>query len=96
MLEFQASLHAIAFPPNHNVGGHEANDLKILAKLVCVPDLAVLGFEGFPAARFGVDLDKTFATYGFGWIGHKCLLLLDAFAFTIQGCFIIRNRSPRN
>ena len=70
VLELQAPLLPIAEAANDDEGSHEADGLKLIPKLVGVPDLSVLSFEGFSAAGLGVDLGEALTTGRFGCIGH--------------------------
>ena len=60
----------IAEAANDDEGSHEANGFEFVPKLVGVPDLSVLGFEGFTAAGLGVDFSQTLTASRFGGIGH--------------------------
>jgi hypothetical protein len=59
MLKFKASLHAVAFPANHDEWGEESDDFKVLAQFLGVPSLPVLGFECLTTSRLGIDFSET-------------------------------------
>ena len=51
MLKFQAALSPVKFAPHDNVGSHEADDLKIIGELCCIPDSPVVRFQPLPFSR---------------------------------------------
>ena len=74
VLELQATLPAVHLPPYHDERGHEADNLKVPAKLAGIPDLAVFGFKSFTAARHGVDFGHSSTANVFGRIVHLLFL----------------------
>jgi hypothetical protein len=70
VLKFEAAFFAIVFPANDYERSHEADHFKVSIQFFGAPDLAVLGFECFSAARLGVDLGEAVATIGFSGVGH--------------------------
>jgi hypothetical protein len=70
VLELQAPLLTVAKAANNDERSHETDGFKVIPQLVGVPDLPVLGFEGFSAAGLGIDFRQTLAASGFGGIGH--------------------------
>jgi hypothetical protein len=71
VLELQASLHAVDFTADHHEGRKKPDHFKVLAQFLGVPNLSVLGFQGFSAAGLGVDLNDSLATIWFGGVGHR-------------------------
>jgi hypothetical protein len=70
VLEFERSLVAISQAANYDERGHKPDYLEVLPKLLRVPYLAVLSFQGFPTPRLGVNLDQSFTADRFGWVDH--------------------------
>lgn len=59
---------AVCFSPHDDVGGHEADNVKVIAEFLSRPDLTVLGLQCFPTARLGIDFCKTLTADGFGGV----------------------------
>src|SRR2546425_5176438 len=71
VLELQRPLHAVCLPPDHDERGQEADYLEILGKLLGVPHLAMLRYQGLSAAWLGVDFGQPLTAGLFRPIGHS-------------------------
>ena len=73
MLEEKRATTPAFLLSNDHKGGTETQDNEITLEFLSVPDLTVLLFEMFSAARLGVDLSRHGPADVFSWIGHVCL-----------------------
>jgi hypothetical protein len=70
MLEFKTALLAVTATTDYDERCHESDHLEISAEFLGVPDLSVLSFEGFTAARLSVDFEKALTAKGFSCVEH--------------------------
>jgi hypothetical protein len=80
VLELHTPPHTVALTLHNDERRKESFHVEVPLKLGGAPHLTVLGFEGFTAARLGVDFGEFLSADVFGWIGHveaplgwKCL-----------------------
>lgn len=77
VLELQAALAPARLAPNHDVRGHEAENLEVLGQLRRIPNLAVLRFEALPLGRWVIGFHRP--------VDQRQSAAADFFSFVVSG-----------
>jgi hypothetical protein len=84
VLKFHAAFLPVTLAANHDERGEETDCFEIPAKFFSVPNLPVLGFEGFTASGLGINFDKALAASRFGCVGHRRIPFLKDLAMQTE------------